>query len=92
MALLLFIHAEKLLHSHSKEHNNSHSQASVVIKANSLGCAICDFQLSKDASLPVCEFSEAPRSLIFKNYHLSSAELLYRDYRSFEGRGPPSML
>ncbi|RBL89129.1 hypothetical protein [Chitinophaga flava] len=65
MALLLFVHAVKLFHQHHPI-TGKHAKGDYQLQASHL-CAICDYQLAKDATVP--DLIVAPPVLSFP-YHI----------------------
>lgn len=87
LVMFLFIHAEKLLHTHrSTDHLVANNQSTV---SSPKGCAICDFQLGKDAQLadPITVTIQFPPTRdIVKGYN---SPILSFKVEKISGRGPP---
>ena len=88
--MFLFIHAEKVFHTHKRERDAV--VRNEVLQSINKGCSICEFQATKDASLPeLCfgpELQEKPREQ-YSSFHSS----LYAGTEQIScGRGPPMML
>jgi hypothetical protein len=89
--ILIFIHAEKALHSHPPE-LRAKSSHSALIKHFSATCSICEFQVTKDASMPAvlypgqAQVIEEPEFSFFQVYPQTQY------FQSIPGRGPPALL
>jgi hypothetical protein len=101
IALMLFINAVKLFHMHpgilrdaglTKTHSvsQSPSQDFQQIKQNDR-CAICDFQLARDADPAQIIIAIAPLSQAASCHAEPLHESLDSFYASRSGRGPPSL-
>jgi len=91
VALLVFIHAAKAFHTHNPVYaaqNDGFSKATALLRTN-FTCAICDFQLAKDADVTVSlpQF-QLPVSLIEANhYYIPQQPISFSIASSV--RGPP---
>ena len=88
--VLLFLHAEKVLHSHVTAPVPLHSSEATVSVLK--GCSICDFQLCKEGILPTLIGQSAAILTDFR-----SISLPVSFYSSFQisyiaERGPPVMV
>lgn len=95
MALLLFIHAAKLLHTH---HNNAFLSSATdntgktyIAGASSI-CSICSFEYVRDAVVPDGTFTVAPPAVALPSI---TGECLFTipttDILAIAARGPPAM-
>ncbi len=91
LAIFLFIHAGKIFHNHPCGSADAGS-LTVLKKQVSPGCSICEFQLSKDAQLPVHSGASIPGKALRAEYIVSVSDFFSSDLRSFSGRGPPALL
>lgn len=94
MALLLFIHGVKLLHTH--DHNAgilsaSYKQLKGQAAITSAICSICSFEYERDAALPDCTISIQPPVVFLE----SASEFLFtipaRSLPVIVARGPPAI-
>ena len=93
VALLLFIHAVKVLHTH---HNCSlHLSAAgqtekVYMSGGSLICSICDFEYVRDAVVPDCTITIQPPAVELQ----TNSEFLFTipapGVLTIAARGPPA--
>ncbi len=93
VALLLFIHAVKLLHTH---HNSSlhlpvaDKAEKVYMAGDSLICSICDFEYVRDAVAPDCTITIQPPAIVFP----ATGEFLFTmpvpGTLAIAARGPPA--
>ncbi len=91
LAAFLFIHAGKLFHSHPCTGSDSHHHL-VITKAAATACAICEFQLTRDALLP--DQDTKTEATVFYNPEFVpfNAPLIAAHTASLPGRGPPALL
>jgi hypothetical protein len=87
LALLVFIQAGKVFHTHEKE--NASSCHSVALASGNTGCSICEFQLSKDSELPVLEHLATSFIYLPKETHFFSCFSSCATPDLIPGRGPP---
>jgi hypothetical protein len=89
LAVFLFIHAAKVLHSHESNAASCQEWNATTLLEKSSHCSICDYHFTKDAHNDVVQIVLTPKqqpSLYFISYQsrkTSSIGLNYAD------RGPP---
>jgi hypothetical protein len=90
LAILLFIHSIKLLHSHPNDNISANSHPEII--KSSADCGICSYQLNKDADDLVAHvFNDLqPEQNIFNSQLISFHRLSF--HSAFETRGPPVMI
>jgi hypothetical protein len=89
LALLVFIYAEKVFHTHIKAANNT-EQSGISITSNNAGCVICDFTVAKDAELPESFGTAIPYTFLVKEYTSASIAYHFQTGNTSSDRGPPS--
>ena len=89
LALFVFIHAEKIFHTHSVRTDNKVQTGFSTVSKNTT-CTICNFTIAKDSQLPEPVSIDAPFSFLLKEYisGFASYHFLTDNYSSY--RGPPS--
>jgi hypothetical protein len=91
LVAFLFIHAEKLCHAHPCTTSHDHEQTA-IFKSTSSVCAICEFQLSRNAELTPAEKLPIPGVQEVKDYFSFQCDIFSDYFSSFSGRGPPSLI
>lgn len=89
LVLFVFIHAEKIFHTHStRVDNKGHTGFSTASK-NAV-CTICNYTVAKDSQLPEPVSIDPPFSFLLKEYICSSASYHFLTDNYSSNRGPPS--
>jgi hypothetical protein len=98
LALLLIIHAAKFFHHHPiaapGQHATFHSTSDIFLKSGysfQKHCAICDFQVTKDADITIAAVIDHP-SLAVVAVYSNYVTAFYSSHTSFlKLRGPPAI-
>ena len=88
LMVFTFIQAEKIFHTHQESHNATH-QKGITVKLVSAGCAICDFQMARNAELPILISTDLPFTYLQRGFVSSYSCYHYLPATQLSNRGPP---
>jgi hypothetical protein len=88
LVVFIFIYAEKVFHTHQGADNHT-SQKAIVVKLLSANCAICDFQVAKNAEIPVLTSTSLPLIFLQTEFAGSFTCYHYLPATQISNRGPP---
>ena len=90
LALFVFIHSAKVFHKHQQDTDLT-EQKMFVVKPVNASCTICDFQVAKDAELPLLAITTISPISWQKEYAVISLVYHYVPIIQIFDRGPPAI-
>ena len=90
LAILAYVQGLKTFHRHDVSTVKYHVDATALFFKSTHECAICDYQLCKDAVLPgIQAIPQAPILYIITDVHFSAGQVI-RLSDALSDRGPPA--
>lgn len=89
LILFVFIHAEKIFHTHSVRTDNKVQTGFSTVSKNTT-CSICNFTIAKDSQLPEPASIDTPFSFLLKECIPGSVPYYFLSDNYSSNRGPPS--